>query len=104
MFAKKSGSDTLCLAQVNYFGVFTVVNTDLQTKDTLWLANVSCFEQHPCRLWYGTPAQVWCTIHSNSDFIPVSSIKHLSVHVKASVNFGRYVGIDTVYIATPIEG
>ncbi len=98
-------NDAVCLAQVNYFGSFTIVNTESQAEKSIqWLANVSWFEQHPCRLWYGTPTQVWSTTLSGSEFIPVDYIKDLSVYVKASVNFGQYIGTDSVYIATPIEG
>lgn len=69
---------------------------------TVWLAFVSMFEEHPCRVWYGTPTQVWCTTCSFSQFIPITNITCCSVSLKTSVHFGS--GTDSVYVVTPIEG
>ena len=103
VFAKRLESDRISLAEVKYYGAISVVKSESESVEfetlTVWLAFVSWFEEHPCRVWYGTPTQVWCTTSLCSQFIPITNIRCCS---KTSVNFGRYVGTDSVYVATPI--
>ena len=59
--------------------------------------------EHPYRVWYGFPAQVWsCTQRTEVDFIPFKCIKERCVFTKAFVDFGRDLGTHDVIIATPI--
>ena len=74
VFAKKLTSSEITLAELYYFTecTFTVVGP---TNDChcLCVAALKWYMDHPCRVWYGHPTQVWsCTQCTELDFIPVS--------------------------------
>ncbi len=69
----------------------SVVKNESQSVETIWLAFVSWFEEHPCGMAYSL----------YQSLMLITNVRCCSVFLKTSVNFGRYVG---VYIATPIEG
>lgn len=102
VFATKNKGEALSLAQVEYFAQCSIVvsssNNQLHTE---WLAAVSWFEVHPFRVWFGNPTEVWCSTQTSFEFIPICDIKHRAIYTKASVDFGRWVGTDTVLVASP---
>lgn len=71
----------------------------------LWVAAVKVFMDHQCKVWYGNPVQVWCTVPTTPGlrYIPVSAIISRVVYIKAKVDFGSIIGEDTVYVITPLH-
>ena len=78
-----------------------MTNLCVQTK-TFWFAAVSFFEKHHCKVWFGTPTQVWSRSISDTVFIPVSHIKSRTAHVFTNVYFGRVIGNDYVLVVVPL--
>ena len=95
------GSD-VNLAIIHSFVESTVV-IGMDDKFTRWFAIVSWFEPHQCRVWFGYPVEVWCTVSFNEyNLIPLSNIKYRVVCTKANYKFGSVIGEDTVYVTAPI--
>ena len=95
------------LCETQYFLKCQVVkhtNTGPSTK-IIWFAAIQLLMEHPCKVWFGSPVQVWGTTPQTFDitFIPITSIEHRVVYAKTKFNFGRLVGDDSVYIIVPIE-
>ena len=90
------------LAKILYFAecIFSVENGRNGTK---WVAFVSWFEPHQCKVWFGFPTQVWCTTSIQMSFILLQHIKCHVAYTKATVNFGRFIGEDVVFIITPVK-
>lgn len=105
VLAKTLTGDSLSLARIDFYAECSILLNACESNPqrTSWLAAVSWFMEHPCRMWYGVPVQVWCTTVHSFQFIPINLIKCRVVYVKATVDFGRRIGTDTVYIVTPIE-
>ena len=80
-------------------------NHDTLLPQNLWVAAVKVFMDPQCKVWYGYPVQVWCTVPTTPDlrYIPVSAIISRVVFTKAKVDFGSIIGEDTVYIITPLH-
>ena len=63
----------------------------------LWVAAVSRFMDHPCRVWYGNPVQVWSAASfPGFTFIPVTNIVSRVVYTKTVRNFGQLISRDSV--------
>ena len=95
--------DSVSLARIEFFAECSVMLKESNATHTSWLAAVSRFMEHPCRVWYGFPTQVWCTTACSLEFIPIDFIKSRVVYVNASLHFGRVIGTDTVFVVTPLE-
>ena len=88
------------LAEVQYFLEVTVKDNDHQN---LWVACVNTFMEHPCRVWFGNPVQVWTsTISSSFHLIPVNRIRSRVAYVKCKHDFGRVLVNDNVFVVVPI--
>ena len=97
------------LVEINFFVQCIVFVTDPVsnecTRHTHWLVNCTAYLEHTCKLWYGNPTQVWSTSLSSSNannFHLINNITSRVVFVKTKVNFGRYIGEDSVLIVVPI--
>ena len=104
IFAQRLDSNEICLTEVQFYAYISVLKQSSSSTETIWLAFVPWYETHPCRVWFGSPVEVWSTSSIQTQFIPISNIKCCSVYVKASVKFGRIISTQTVMVATPIEG
>ena len=69
---------------------------------SVWIACVKWFMEHPCKVWYGNPVQVWTITASGPFFIPVENIKSRVVYSKCTRDFGRILFNDTVYVIVPL--
>lgn len=73
------------------------------TTSTIWLAHINYFLEHPCRVWYGYPTEVWSKFESSeSVFIPLFHVHSRVAYVSTNVNFGRIIGINSVYVVVPV--
>ena len=85
------------IANIDMFLKCSYVVEGKATTSTIWLAH---FLEHPCRVWYGYPTEVWSKFESSeSVFIHVHS---RVAYVSANVNFGRMIGINSVYVVVPV--
>lgn len=97
-------SQLIRLAEIQYFVECVAVPDKEKAKPiNQCFACVSWFMEHPCKLWYGNPVQVWTTVTSPGLFlIPVVSIMSRVVYTKCTRDFGRHIFNDTVYVVVPL--
>lgn len=68
-----------------------------------WLVYGRSYMEHPCKVWFGHPTQVWTAVLSpDFNFFMLSEISNRVVFVETKFKFGRAIGEDTVLIVTPI--
>ena len=68
----------------------------------VWVAAVSIYMAHNCKVWFGKPTQVWTTVtYPGYSFIPLTNI--ISRVFTTTVNFGRLIGNDYVNIVVPLD-
>lgn len=94
------------VAEVQYYLQFHVkVNSSNGTETrSFWFAAVSLFLEHPCRVWFGSPTEVWSRVTSRDILLlPLSHILCRTAYVSTSVNFGRVIGEDTVLVVVPLS-
>ena len=92
------------LAEIEYFIECVAIPDNSPTAPKkVWFAYVNWFLEHPCKVWFGHPVQVWTTVRCRSSFIPVSSIKSRVVYVKCTRSFGQTLINDTVYVIVPLK-
>lgn len=90
------------LGEVCFFGEVHV-KYGCETKSQ-WIAAVRWYEEHPCKVWFGYPVQVWFPMQvPGYSLIPLSAITTRVVHSKMTVNFGRHIGSQAVIVAVPLE-
>ena len=91
------------LAEIQYFSECVVLLNGCPGSNLIWVACVNWYLEHPCKLWYGNPIQVWSTVLSPvTSLIPISNIKSRVVYSKISRDFGRRLVNDTVYVISPL--
>lgn len=96
--------EVLELAEIQYFSECAVVLNDQGRTISLWVACVNWYLEHPCKLWYGNPVEVWTTVHSPvTSLIPVKHIKSRLVYAKCRRDFGRRLLNDSVYVISPLN-
>ena len=68
------------------------------------VASVSLFMAHPCRVWFGSPVEVWSDMqHSQRVYIHLNSIFSTAVYTRSEVDFGRRIGRQKVIVAIPVK-
>ena len=106
IFAKPPTSN-FALGEVVYYSECHfefACNDSPSEKSSLWFIAVMWHMDHPCRVWYGYPTEVWsCTQCSQLDFIPFENFRSRVVYTKTSIDFGRVFGCGPAIVATPIE-
>ena len=99
---KKNSSSTLQLALINHFLHIDILLSE-NNVCKMWLASVSFYCEHQCRVWYGSPVEVWSTVTTQDiHFIPISSIKCRVAYSQQEVDFGRIIGTERVTIVSPL--
>ena len=100
LLAKRSGD--VCLAEVLFFVRCTVFTNEEHSYK--WVAAVAWFIEHPCKVWFGSPCQVWSSATwPGFSFVSVQDIVSRVVHTKSTVNFGRFIGNQTVLVVVPLD-
>ena len=66
----------------------------------VWIACVHFYDVHECCVWFGGQTQVWCRSSDGPYFILLSSIKCHVAYCTAEVDFGRYFGMQTVFVVS----
>lgn len=90
----------MALYQLIYFMECKLVkSSDPSISTSFWVAAASEFMEHPCKVWFGNPVEVWCMAPNSIDikFIPVSFIKKQVVYTKTKFSFGQIIGEDHVF-------
>ena len=80
---------------------YTIHGTSQTSTVSKWVACVTFYEVHPCRVWYGGLTEVWCRTQSAScNYVPLSSIVSRVAYCEAEVDFGRVIGKQTVLVVS----
>lgn len=91
------------LALVHHFAQCVIHHSQSSCTEMFWLAAVSFFFEHPCKVWVGYPVEVWSTATKpDICYIPITKIESRVVYTKKSVDFGRIHGNQTVFVVVPI--
>lgn len=99
----KSG---ILLADIHYFlkcDVRIRENDEIRYQ-SFWLVAISFYYPHECKVWFGSPTEVWSAItRPDIEFLPLSHIRSRVSYSKQDINFGRLIGTDSVLIITPLQ-
>lgn len=91
------------LARIEHFANLDVKDngSDNSSQKRLWAACVNFYYEHDCKVWFGHPTQVWSRSTSPDFFyISLSSIKSRVAYCESIVDFGRFIGKETVYVVS----
>lgn len=61
VLAKNSTTNSVCLAEIVFFLHCTAISNTTNSHTRRWVAAVKWYMDHPCRVWFGNPVQVWST-------------------------------------------
>lgn len=68
--------DSVKLVEIDLFMKCFANVEDSSKPMTLWVACVTTYLEHPCKIWFEHPVQVWTTVASpETSLIPVTNIK-----------------------------
>ena len=88
VLARKMNNDSDCLVEIKFF-LECFVSQGSSNHSSHWVAAVNWFMDHPCKVWYGNPAQVWSTAQfPGYSYILVSDIVSRVVYTKSLCDFG----------------
>lgn len=100
VLAKRDGN--IFLAEIQFFIQCTTLSNS--GHKYIWVAAISWFMEHHCKVWFGNPCQVWSiTTYPGYSFIPLSDIVSRVVYTKSTVDFGRVIGTETVFVVVPLN-
>ena len=102
--SRSVSGDRVELAEIQFFArcAATVRSQDSSKTATLWVACVKIFLEHPCKVWFGHPVQVWTAVASPETYlIPVTNITFRLVYTKCRRDFG-ITKDDLVYVIVPL--
>ena len=104
LLVKTPHEDKFQAVIVNYYIQCKIILSNQSSSELVWVAVVSKFESHPCYSWFGEPVQVWSrVIENNQQYIPISMIKSRVVSSELQIDFGRFMGEQTVLIVVPCD-
>ena len=95
-------NDQTALASILFFAKCFAVNSSDSKQVSLWVAAVSWYDHHPCKLWFGKPTEVWSTTNV-TDPMSFILINSRVVYVKTDVDFGSILGSSLVYLIVPLD-
>ena len=101
VLAKNTVTNSTTLAKITFFIQCTVhVESGITSeRSKIWMAAVEWYMDHPCKVWFGNPTQVWSTAtYPGYSFVLVSDIVSRIVYTKVTLSFGRAIGQDSVYV------
>lgn len=95
----------LHLATIEYFARVDMKQTSgEELTASVWVAAVSFYYEHQCKVWFGYPTEVWATATlPDLFFVPVHCIKSRVAYSKVEVDFGRIIGKETVMVVSPLS-
>ena len=90
------------LAEIQYFFWCDVSSSSHDVAKPYCFVAVNYYMQHPARVWFGSPTQVWsAVVHTETKFLPITCIKSRVSYSVQRYDFGQLIGVDKVIIATP---
>ena len=97
--------EALHLAKVQYLARVDVKLTSGEEQNvSYWFAAASFYHEHQCKLWFGRPTEVWATATlPDLCLIHVNCIKCRVAYCKVDVDFGRFIGQQTVIAVSPLS-
>ena len=95
----------LHLARIEYYCKLSFKSEGLNCSlHTEWIAYVTFYDEHMCKVWFGGPTQVWTRSMTCSRFIRLCSIKHRVGYCETEVDFGSHMGKQTVLVVSILTG
>lgn len=94
------------LAEIQYFVKCDVkLCTDgPSTTKSYGFAAVKLCNPQPCKVRFGSPVEVWTRVLSPNILFHFSHIKcKVAYYASATVNFGRFIGNDSVFVVAPLS-
>ena len=90
----------LYLARIEHFATMDIRDNSKANTISIWTACVHFFDEHPCKVWFGGPTQVWTRTTPDAFYIPLDHIKTRVAYCETLVDFGRIIGKEVVYIVS----
>ena len=95
-------SDQIHLAEILHFAKLDIKTVNSTTS--VWTACVQFYDEHNCKKWFGGPTEVWARSKSADIYhISLSSIKSKVAFCEKTVDFGRFMGKQTVFVVSIIN-
>lgn len=96
--------DQIHLARIEHYAKLDIKDCKSDTKSSVWVACVSFYYEHDCKVWFGDPTQVWARSTSpDCYYVRLPSIKSRVAYCETVVDFGRYIGKQTVFVVSPLS-
>ena len=93
--------DRLNLAKIEHFAKLDIKDNSKNLTISVWTACARFYAEHPCKLWFGGPTQVWTKTSSfDAYYIPLHFIKTRVAYSETVVDFGRIIGKESVYVVS----
>ena len=104
MAAHPKYPDKIYLAEVDHFAKLDIVTNRSHSKSTvtsIWTACVKFYYEHDHKQWFGGPTEVWTRSQSpDMYYISLCSVKSRVAYCETSVDFGTFIGEQTVYVVS----
>ena len=88
---------------VNYYIQCKIILSNRNSSELVWVSVVSKFESHPCYSWLVNLFKYGVVIENNQQYIPICMIKSRVVYSELQIDFGRFMGEQTVLIVLPYD-
>ena len=94
-------SHQLFLAKVEYYCKLSFRSAEhLHTE---WIAFVTFYDEHPCKVWFGGQTQVWARSISPLVYVRISALQNRVAYCEDTVDFGSRLGEQTVMIVSVLS-
>ena len=91
------------LAIIEFFAKVDVITTDDNHQSSFWIAVVSFYYEHQCKVWFGHPTQIWArSTLPDWFFIPISYIQSRVAYCEIEVDFGHIIGKENIVVVSPL--
>ena len=93
----------LHFARIEHFAKLDISPDGDSKVTSVWAAGVSFYDEHNCKVWFGGPTQVWArSVSPDFYYIRLQSIKCQVAYCEATVDFGRVIGKQTVFVVSTL--
>ena len=90
------------LARIEFFAKVDVITT-ADHQSSFWIAVVSFYYEHQCKVWFGHPTQVWArSTLPDWFFIPISYIQSRVAYCEVEVDFGHVISREKIMVVSPL--
>ena len=91
------------LAIIEFFAKVDVITTDDNHQSSFWIAVVSFYYEHQCKVLFGHPTETWArSTLPDWFFIPISYIQSRVAYCEMEVDFGHIIGKENIVVVSPL--